>query len=368
MWIYAQASGQLLNPNGALAGTGYAGRDACKNKPDDQCKADLGPLPCNSYTIGPAMDHPRLGPIAMPLVPDDTSKMCGRSAFYIHGDSNSHPGEASDGCIIMARDIRQRVSNSNDRKLMVVSNLDAAIASVTALGAPTARALAPMPVTLQQLGLPLGLVVVATGIHWFGRDYPGVALFIGWLLCAIAAITVVKAVQEPLTNEVGRYDAAHLFTIAWFVLLTSAMASGSLWNICAWNSTATQLNAFVDVPPGVWILGGITLLSNVGIRTAFALSTGPDKLNIAPGPTAMDDIVKPPLDPDGSTKMAAAQYVIFNLLALVVYAIAIARVFSVVKVGELVGTFPAIPEEMLGLFAVSAGGFVVTSATPALRK
>ncbi|MBK7464715.1 MAG: DUF2778 domain-containing protein [Betaproteobacteria bacterium] len=371
MWIYAQATGQLLNPDGTLGGTGYAGRGESKNNPDDQCKADQGPLPRNTYTIGPAMDHPRLGPLALPLVPDDPAKMCNpaRNAFYIHGDSSSHPGEASDGCIIMARNIRQSVSASRDRKLMVVGSLDDALATamVTILG----KAPPPPPsvrLMLRQLVLPLALMVAAVMVHWLASGSPGVALFFGWILCAMAATRVVMAVQDPLANEVGRYDAAHLFTIAWFVLLTSAMASGSLWNVFVWRTDTTTLNAFINVPASVWILGGITLLSNVGIRLTFALSQKPNQLEKEPLQSKLDEIVTPPLDSDGSTKMASAQYVLFNLLALVVYGVAIARMFALATAGEPLGSFPAIPDEVLGLFAVSAGGFVVTSAVPGLRR
>src|SRR5687768_5356826 len=122
MWVYSQTTGQILNAKGGLQGTGYAGRGPSKNKPADKCVVDQGPLPRNTYTIGPAVVHPRLGAVAMPLIPDDMTKMCGRSAFYIHGDSSSHPGEASDGCIIMNRSIRNAISASTDRNLMVVED------------------------------------------------------------------------------------------------------------------------------------------------------------------------------------------------------------------------------------------------------
>ena len=45
----------------------------------------------------------------------------GRPIKLVHGDSKEHPGEASEGCIILPRDIRERLSTSRDRLLVVVS-------------------------------------------------------------------------------------------------------------------------------------------------------------------------------------------------------------------------------------------------------
>ena len=39
----------------------------------------------------------------------------------MHGDSIEHPGAASEGCIIVARPIREQVWESGDRKLQVIA-------------------------------------------------------------------------------------------------------------------------------------------------------------------------------------------------------------------------------------------------------
>lgn len=80
--------------------------------------------------------------------------------------------------------------------------------------------------------LPAGLVIVAAVIVHVVE--PQVELYTGCLFCASAPIAVV-AMAGPLENEVGRVDAAHLFSAAWFVLLTSSLAAGSLWNISMWT-------------------------------------------------------------------------------------------------------------------------------------
>jgi hypothetical protein len=222
--------------------------------------------------------------------------------------------------------------------------------------------------SLQQWLIPFALIAGAAVLTWFlatlPRPKPHWALFGSWLLCAAAALFVVNVVRSPLKNEVGRDDAAQLFTISWFVLLTSAMAAGSLWNVFVWDTGSTELSAFVKIPPEVWVLGGIAVLSNVGVRAAFALSTKPGKYEVRSTPDRLSGLMTLPLDSDGSGKMAAAQYVVFNMLGLVVYGVAIARLFGSVVGSNPVGTFPTIPSEVLGLMAVSGGGLVISSAVP----
>jgi hypothetical protein len=120
MWRYLQKTGELFSPSGEIVGSGYAGKGNATNDPDQQCVTDMGPIPRGFYTILPAMTHPRLGNIALPLKPDDNNEMCGRSDFFIHGDSVSDPGNASKGCIIMNHTVRRMVSVSIDKRLRVV--------------------------------------------------------------------------------------------------------------------------------------------------------------------------------------------------------------------------------------------------------
>lgn len=118
-WTYKQSTGELSH-NGAYIGKGYAGKGSHKNKPDDQCIRNEGPLPRGCYTIGPAYQHAKLGPVTMNLDNSDGHDMCGRDLFRIHGDSINDPGNASDGCIILNRTIRDQISASTDRTLCVV--------------------------------------------------------------------------------------------------------------------------------------------------------------------------------------------------------------------------------------------------------
>jgi len=53
----------------------------------------------------------------MDLSPSAATNTFGRSAFLIHGDNLSHT--ASHGCVILRRDVRERISASTDRTLVV---------------------------------------------------------------------------------------------------------------------------------------------------------------------------------------------------------------------------------------------------------
>jgi|HubBroStandDraft_4_1064222.scaffolds.fasta_scaffold288858_2 hypothetical protein len=122
MWTWQQAPHSMIDPSGnVLDSGGYSGKGASKNDPAQQCAVDLGPIPRGTYAMGPAMDHPRLGPVAIPLTPDPNNNMCNRFGFYIHGDKVSDPGNASDGCIILGRSSREAINSSADKTLAVVS-------------------------------------------------------------------------------------------------------------------------------------------------------------------------------------------------------------------------------------------------------
>jgi type VI secretion system (T6SS) effector TldE1-like protein len=127
MWTYEQSGGRLLH-DAQLVATGYAGGNippnfdaTAKNNPAREREHYFGPLPQGLYTIGPAHTEPQLGPVAMRLTPDHATVMYGRAGFFIHADSVSHPGKASEGCIVMPGSARAVLAASNDRQLTVVA-------------------------------------------------------------------------------------------------------------------------------------------------------------------------------------------------------------------------------------------------------
>ncbi|SEB76385.1 Protein of unknown function [Rhizobiales bacterium GAS188] len=126
--VYEQATGILLTCEGGRYDTlavGYSGSLSKhgKNDPDQQCVRGVGPLPCGSYTVGPPGPGP--SPYSLALTPDPTNDMCGRSGFLIHGDSLQHPGDASDGCIILKISERSAIVATGLKTLVVVARISA---------------------------------------------------------------------------------------------------------------------------------------------------------------------------------------------------------------------------------------------------
>ena len=122
MWTYQQSTGNLTDPSGEVIGQGYAGHGAGVNNPADEGIRQTGPLPTGKYTIGPFFnDVSGKGPLVAHLIPDPTNEMFGRSGFMIHGDTMAHNETASEGCIVLAHDLRQAIASSMDDDLVVVA-------------------------------------------------------------------------------------------------------------------------------------------------------------------------------------------------------------------------------------------------------
>jgi hypothetical protein len=115
-WTYNQSTGQLTR-NGRTVATGYSGTGPGRNNPDLENQRNVGPIPRGRYSIGPAHDTRTHGPHVMVLTPDGHNAR-GRDGFLIHGDNTRH--DASLGCVVLPRDIRDQISNSGDNQLEVV--------------------------------------------------------------------------------------------------------------------------------------------------------------------------------------------------------------------------------------------------------
>src|ERR1700685_4671777 len=126
MWTYEQQTGRMLDPDGTLVGVGYSGHVEGVNAPGFEMIADVGPIPAGLYTVEAPIDSETHGPFALPLNPDPANQMFGRDDFLIHGDRVDAPGlrQASLGCIIMARGVREDIWASPDHQLQVVPILN----------------------------------------------------------------------------------------------------------------------------------------------------------------------------------------------------------------------------------------------------
>lgn len=120
MWLYDQSSGKLLDPEGGECSSGYSGHGAGKNNPAMQSVRAVGPIPRGSWKMVRVWNSPNTGPYTIVLEPFDKNKSFGRSEFRIHGDSKKNPGNASRGCIILTRAIREKMFKSGDMIVKVI--------------------------------------------------------------------------------------------------------------------------------------------------------------------------------------------------------------------------------------------------------
>ena len=122
MFTYEQSTGRFLDSSGNLLAEGYSGKGGGKNNPAMERVPDVGPIPAGLYHINPPIDTIEHGPFVLTLIPNEWNEMFDRGGFLIHGDSVEHPGEASEGCIVLPRPARERIAESlaGDNLLQVI--------------------------------------------------------------------------------------------------------------------------------------------------------------------------------------------------------------------------------------------------------
>lgn len=118
-WHYLQKTGDLIDPEGKMAGAGYSGHGAGLNNPSMEAVHGVGPLPVGRWHIGPwEASHGHLGPVVAALMPVGFNPH-DRSAFFIHGDNLAMNHTASDGCLILSRALRELIRDSHISDLLV---------------------------------------------------------------------------------------------------------------------------------------------------------------------------------------------------------------------------------------------------------
>jgi len=132
-FVYSVAHGSLFLSCGSMLvsiGKGYSGFREYRNNAAFETRKALGPIPRGRWLVGFGASHPRLGPVAIPLQPEDVPALSGRSGFYIHGDNSKGDFSASTGCIILPRSARDCIDHlsrwSGVRTLIVADRLAAA--------------------------------------------------------------------------------------------------------------------------------------------------------------------------------------------------------------------------------------------------
>lgn len=118
-WKWDQSAGELTR-DGKFVAKGYAGSGRGKNNPAMQAAKGIGPIVCGAWTLTGVRDSANTGPFTITIEPKPGTDTMGRGDFRIHGDSIANPGTASHGCIILPRNVRERIWASGDRDLVVV--------------------------------------------------------------------------------------------------------------------------------------------------------------------------------------------------------------------------------------------------------
>lgn len=124
MWTYNQSTGWLDKDGILVSKTCYSGIGFGLNNSAAEADHDLGPIPRGLWIIsGPPFESLEHGRYCLRLDPAEGTITFGRSGFLVHGDEVEHPGQylASHGCIIADRATRERLYQSGDTKLQVVT-------------------------------------------------------------------------------------------------------------------------------------------------------------------------------------------------------------------------------------------------------
>lgn len=127
-WEYSQSTGALSHVDDSTGsrrhvGDGYSGHGPGLNNPGLEDRRNVGPIPRGDYEIGEQGDHGSAEhPLraSMVLTPHAGNNMHGRNNFLMHGDNGDGNQSASEGCIILPRDVRDEIGHSSDPCLRVV--------------------------------------------------------------------------------------------------------------------------------------------------------------------------------------------------------------------------------------------------------
>jgi hypothetical protein len=117
-YIYEVATGKMFHGL-TLLWVGYSGKGVGLNNSLYEMIPDIGPCPRGQFVFGKAKDDPKMGPCAIPILPQPGTQMFGRSGIYLHGDNSEHDNTASEGCIIKSPIILRERFNEGDQLTVV---------------------------------------------------------------------------------------------------------------------------------------------------------------------------------------------------------------------------------------------------------
>lgn len=120
MLKYKQSTGSLFQfVDGAwvIIGSGYSGHGEGLNSHAHETIAMVGPIPCGLWSVSRPYDDPHRGNPAFRLVP--LTYFGPRNGFLIHADNSKKDNSASEGCIILSPETRQKIVDAKVMYLLV---------------------------------------------------------------------------------------------------------------------------------------------------------------------------------------------------------------------------------------------------------
>ena len=218
---------------------------------------------------------------------------------------------------------------------------------------------------------------------------------ISWFVVAGGVVAAVSAFSPSggslsrgvLIDERNRYSQPALITISWFVVIVSAYLACAIWNVALWIPSPTNpLPVEISSPPEIWVLAGIVgvdlIAANVILNQKtrrvpslshedeahrLGLTTSAGTLFVRPRAAEaqlLDLVAYDELAVQETPDLAALQKLLFQITAVIVYAVALGRLIFSTPVGDSISQFPAIPEGFLALLGVSTATAIVNRTIP----
>jgi hypothetical protein len=214
-----------------------------------------------------------------------------------------------------------------------------------------------------------------------------------WLIVAVGVVVLSVALSPGsgpslkylLIDERNRYSQPALITFCWFVTIVSAYLACAAWNVALWTPGTRPLPVEIQIPPALWVLAGVVGVDIVGtgiiladkrrrmsspLQQAAANQAGltlAGTLFVRPSASnaeLRDLITHDEITAQDTPDLAALQKLLFQITAVIVYALALGRlIFSTDPALPITG-FPSIPEGFLALLGISTATALVNRAVP----
>lgn len=249
------------------------------------------------------------------------------------------------------------------------------------------RGLQPSP-TLIALFAAAVIVAFVLPFVWLS----GYGRLVAWFVVAAGVIAFVLGtsggtLKALLIDERNRYSQPAFIALSWFVVIVSSYLSCAVWNVALWTPGSGQLPLAIDVPPSIWVLAGIVGVDVIAEGTILGvkkrrvrlphhtvaaaqrgmLAAVANTLSANPSPTdarLTDMVTYDELGLEESIDPAALQKLLFQVTAVIVYAIALGRLIFLTPAAQQILGFPSIPEGFLALLGVSTATAVVNRSVP----